>query len=119
MKICISSTGNKLDSQLDTRFGRSQYFIIMDLESTEYKSIVNEGNMSSHGAGIAAAQQVVSEEVDVVITGSAGPNSMNVLKSSSIKIYRGIGDTIEKNVQLFKENQLDELSKSEKSHTGK
>ena len=33
MKICITSRSNSLDAQIDPRFGRCQYFIIVDPES--------------------------------------------------------------------------------------
>ena len=32
MRIAISSTGKELDSNLDPRFGRAAYFIILDAE---------------------------------------------------------------------------------------
>jgi predicted Fe-Mo cluster-binding NifX family protein len=34
MKIAVTATGNALDSQLDQRFGRAEYFIIVDSELT-------------------------------------------------------------------------------------
>ena len=36
MKIAISSTGKDLDCQIDPRFGRCQYFIIVDPETMEF-----------------------------------------------------------------------------------
>jgi predicted Fe-Mo cluster-binding NifX family protein len=35
MKICVSSSGNSVDSILDPRFGRAAYFIIADTETKD------------------------------------------------------------------------------------
>ena len=65
MKVCISSTGKDLDANVDQRFGRCQYFIIVETDTMKTKTISNEGTFSSGGAGIQAAQIVTKEEVDV------------------------------------------------------
>ena len=41
MKICITSEGNNLDSQVDSRFGRCQYFIIVETDTLEFDAIQN------------------------------------------------------------------------------
>ena len=41
MKICITSQGDSLDSEMDSRFGRCRYFIIVDLQSGEFEVIEN------------------------------------------------------------------------------
>ena len=56
MKIGITSTGKNLDAEVDQRFGRCKYFIIVDTDSMEFEAISNENIMASGGAGIQAAQ---------------------------------------------------------------
>ena len=41
MKICITSQGDTLDSPVDPRFGRCQYFSIVETETMEHESIRN------------------------------------------------------------------------------
>ena len=36
MKICVTSTGPSPDAPVDMRFGRCQYFVIVDSETMEY-----------------------------------------------------------------------------------
>ena len=54
MKIGVSSTGENLDANVDQRFGRCKYFLIVDMESMEFKVLSNENAMASGGAGIQA-----------------------------------------------------------------
>ena len=51
MKTLISSTGNKLDSGFDLRFGRAGWFCLLDEESGETSFHENENKDASHGAG--------------------------------------------------------------------
>lgn len=87
MKICITSVGNNLNSDLDPRFGRAAYFLIVDDKGKLIKAIENTGAQAMRGAGITAAQIVAKEKVDIVITGNIGPNASMVLGASGIKIF--------------------------------
>ena len=118
MKIAISSTDKDLDSILDVRFGRCSYFVVCDTEGGQVKSLKNMGQMSEGGAGIAAAQQIIDEDVDVVISGNIGPNAFNLFKSSDIKVYRSGSIKVERAIQLFKEGKLDELTEAGPAHAG-
>lgn len=118
MKIGISSMGKDINSMLDVRFGRCNYFVIYDTEGGLVKAIENKGQMSGGGAGIAAAQQILDEDVDVVITGNMGPNAFNLFKNSDIKVYRCGSIKVETAVQLFKEGKLEELTQAGPAHSG-
>ena len=43
MKIAISATGTTLDAEVDPRFGRCQYFIIVDPETMQFEALENSG----------------------------------------------------------------------------
>jgi len=38
MKIAITATGPSLDAEVDARFGRCQYFVIIDPQSMEFEA---------------------------------------------------------------------------------
>ncbi|WIF94196.1 NifB/NifX family molybdenum-iron cluster-binding protein [Caminicella sporogenes] len=118
MKICISSLGNQRNSSVDLRFGRCKYFAIYDDETKDFKFIENENSTANNGAGIASAQEVIDNKVDIVITGNVGPNAMKLLKSAGIKIYEADGNTVEEVLNMFKDNKLKEIEKSVNSHFG-
>lgn len=118
MKIAISSKGKEMKDMLDPRFGRCSYFIIYDTDNESIKFIENKGQMANGGAGIAAAQQVIDESVDEVITGNLGPNAFNLFKTSGIKTYQCVNIKVKEAVELLKNGKLEELIEAGPSHTG-
>lgn len=118
MKILVSALGKDKTDLLDPRFGRCSYFQIFDTETNECTAMENMGVTSSQGAGITAAQQVVDNEVDVVITGSAGPNAFRILNGSNIKIFKGTEKKVEDVIKLYVEGKLEEISGAGAAHRG-
>lgn len=106
MKICLTSMGETIDSQLDPRFGRCNYFIIYDTESTIYKVLKNVASNISHGAGIESVQTILKENVDVVITGNLGPNALRALNTSNIKIMTNINGTIKEIIEKIRNKEI-------------
>lgn len=118
MKIGISSTGNSMSSMLDARFGRCSYFVIYDTETSQSEYIDNSARTASGGAGIAAAQEMINHDVEVVITGNMGPNAFNVMANSDVKVYRCGNVSIETAIQLFKEAKLQMIDQAGPAHAG-
>lgn len=109
MKICVTSSGENLKSMVDPRFGRCQYFLIVDADSQKVEAIRNTGVRAARGAGITAAQIVSDSGCEVVITGNVGPNAFNVLSGAGIKIYTGAsGRTCEQALKDFNDGKLGE-----------
>ena len=109
MKICISSSSASLDANVDSRFGRCPYFVIVDSETMEFNVVSNESTNAAHGAGIQAAQTVANMGVEAIITGNVGPNAFNVLAASGIKIITGASGSIKDAVEKYKNGQLKEV----------
>jgi predicted Fe-Mo cluster-binding NifX family protein len=119
MKICVTSIGDNIDSDVDPRFGRCKYFLIIDTDSMDVNPILNESMMASGGAGIQAAQMVAKTGVDTVITGNVGPNAFQTLKAAGIKIITGADGNIKEVIERFKNGELKEIdSPSVGNHFG-
>jgi len=108
MKICVSAVANSLDAQLDPRFGRCPYFVIVDLESMQFEAIPNDASGAMGGAGIQAAQTIAGKGVTVLITGNVGPNAFQALSAAGIKIVTGAFGTVRESVEKFKRGELRE-----------
>jgi len=113
MKLCITTIGPNLDSEIDPRFGRCAYFLLIDEKEEVTKAIPNTGVQAMRGAGVSAAQIVANEKVDIVITGNIGPNAYMVLSNSGIKVFPGVFNVTAKEAfKMYKEGKLKEADGS-------
>ena len=119
MKIGVSSTGENLDANVDQRFGRCKYFLIVDTESMEFEVLSNENAMASGGAGIQAAQTIAKTGAEVVVTGNVGPNAFQTLSAAGMKIFTGASGTIKESIEKYKKGELNETeAPNVGSHSG-
>lgn len=102
MKVAISATGPAMDSEVDPRFGRCQYFILADTETDDFEAIDNASGMASGGAGIATAQMIAGRNVQAVLTGNCGPNAYQVLSGAGIQVVTGVSGKIKDAITAFK-----------------
>jgi predicted Fe-Mo cluster-binding NifX family protein len=102
MKIAVTSTGKDLDSQVDPRFGRAPYFLIVDSETFAFDIIDNNENMNAlKGAGIQAARMVSDKGVEVLLTGFCGPNAFKALKAADIKVANEATGSVKDAVKAY------------------
>jgi predicted Fe-Mo cluster-binding NifX family protein len=102
MKIAVSATVPGLDAEVDPRFGRCQYFIIVDPQSMEFEAVDNSNAMASGGAGISTAQMIASKGVEMVLTGNCGPNAYQTLSAAGVQVITGVSGRIKDAVEAFK-----------------
>ncbi|MFA5437083.1 MAG: NifB/NifX family molybdenum-iron cluster-binding protein [Candidatus Omnitrophota bacterium] len=102
MKICITSEGKSLDSKVDSRFGRCQYFIIADTETLEFEAVENPNIESMGGAGIQSAQLVASKKVKAVLTGNVGPNAFQTLQAAGVDIFTEASGSVKDAIVKYK-----------------
>jgi len=111
MKICITAQGNNMDAEIDPRFGRAAYFIIVDTDNMESESVQNSYMQAGGGAGIQAAQFVANKDVEVVITGNIGPNAFQVLKEAGISVISGVSGNVNSAVEKYNNGELKSIEK--------
>jgi predicted Fe-Mo cluster-binding NifX family protein len=119
MKICVSAVADSLDGQVDPRFGRCPYFVVVDSETMEFEAIPNIASGQMGGAGIQAAQTVASKGVNVVLTGNVGPNAFQALSAAGIRVLTGVFGTVKEAVERFKRGEFKEAgSPTVRGHFG-
>ena len=96
-----------MDSEVDPRFGRAKFLVLIDTETGEFTAHDNTQNLNAvQGAGIQAAQNVVSLGAAAVITGNVGPKAFAALKAGDVKPYIGATGSVLDAVEQFKDGRL-------------
>lgn len=88
-RIVIATQGPRgLDDMVSPMFARAPFFTLVDVEDGEIKNVEtmeNRFGMMPGGAGMAAAEYMRELNADIVVAGSFGPNSINVLQGMGVK----------------------------------
>jgi predicted Fe-Mo cluster-binding NifX family protein len=87
MKIIIPATSDKMDQPFSPRFGRADYFILVDSETREWEAFPNPAANARGGAGPQAVQFVTNKMAKIVISGRYGPNAFSALEATEIKAF--------------------------------
>jgi len=106
MKIVVSSQGETLDAAASPVFGRCPTYIFVDTETNEVEALSNPAMNQGGGAGIQAAQFVVSQGAQAVLSGNLGPNAHDVLQAAEVPGYLVPEGTVRQAVDAFKAGQL-------------
>ena len=110
MKIIVTARGKEMSDEVDPRFGRAKFFILVDADTKEATAHDNSQNLNAaQGAGIQAAQSVVRLGAEAVISGNVGPNAFQTLNAAGIKVYLCSQATVEEAVRKFKAGELKEV----------
>ena len=112
MKVAVSSNGEDLNAQLDPRFGRCAYFLVVDPDNMSFEAFENKSAVQGGGAGIQAAQFLASKGVEAVITGNCGPNAVQTLSAAGVELFVGQAGTIKEVVARFKNGHLKPTSEA-------
>ena len=113
MRILFTAKGIDWDSDIDPRFGRTEFFFIYDEENEAVETMDNREIMNqAHGAGPKTAQQLFEYKIDALITGNGpGGNAMSVIEQTGVKVYTGAGGmTVKEAYQAFGNGLLTEFN---------
>ncbi|MCK4932757.1 MAG: NifB/NifX family molybdenum-iron cluster-binding protein, partial [Candidatus Aminicenantes bacterium] len=104
-KIFVTAQGKDLEADIDPRFGRAEYFLVVDPETMDFEVLENPNKNAVQGGGIQSAQLAAEKNASVVITGQCGPNAERVLNSSGIQMITGAhGKAKDALLQFLKEH---------------
>ena len=113
MKIAITSQGKELSGNLDLRFGRAKFLLVVDSETGDFEVHDNELNLNAvQGAGIQTGQNIANLGAGAVITGNVGPNAFKTLNAAGVKIFLAEKQTVQDAIDLFKAGELKEVEQA-------
>ncbi len=109
MKIIITATGNKLDQPFSQRFGRADFFILVDSDTREWEAFSNPSVDARGGAGPQAVQFIANKGVEVVISGRYGPSAFSALEAAEIQAFIAKDGTINEVLDQFLDGALERV----------
>ncbi len=107
MKAAVTATGGDVSSEVDPRFGRARWFLIVDTESDAVVAIDNSvGVEAGHGAGVASAQTVIDQGVSCVLTGHCGPKAFRALEAAGIDVLLGVSGSVSSAIERWRKGEF-------------
>ena len=108
MKVAITAKGTNVACQIDPRFGRAAYFLIVDTETEQFDVYDNSVNAQSvSGAGVQAGKTIVDLGAAALITGNMGPKALAVLQAGDVDVYAGVSGRVQDALRTFEVGQLE------------
>ena len=109
MKICVSAMGRDLDAQIDWKFGRCPFFVIVDPDTMAFEAVPNENSIDVAGRAfcIAHPETLLNKGVDLVISGNIGPNIYHLFHTAGVDIATLTSGTVKEAVEMYKSGGLD------------
>jgi len=113
VRIAITAQGKELSNEIDLRFGRAKWLIVVDTETGDCDAHDNIVNLNAvQGAGIQTGQNIVNLGVEAVITGNVGPNAFKTLNVAGVKIFLAEKQTVQEAIDSFKAGKLEEVNQA-------
>ena len=111
MKVAVTAQGEGMDAQVDPRFGRAKYFVVVDTETGEHESVDNSVNLNAaQGAGIQSGKRIADLQVEAVITGHVGPKAYSTLQTGGVTVYTDASGTVAHAIEAFKQGSLSSVN---------
>jgi len=113
MKVVVTSQGRDMSSEIDLRFGRAKWLIVIDTDTGDFQAHDNVQNLNAaQGAGIQAGRNVVNLDAEAVVTGNVGPKAFRTLAAAKVKIFLTKKQTVQQAIDSFKAGELSEVSQA-------
>ena len=113
MKVAVTSQGEELSSEVDLRFGRAKWLIVVDTQTGKSEAHDNAVNLNAtQGAGIQTGQNISNLGVDAVVTGNIGPNAFRTLNAAGVRIFLAEKQTVDEAINTLKAGGLNEVDQA-------
>ena len=108
MRIAISAENNNgLHSLVSGHFGRCPYFILVDVEGQEVKTVtaINNPYYGNHAPGQVPAF-INSQGANVMLAGGMGHRAVDFFQEYGIQVATGAAGSVGESVQRFLRGEL-------------
>ncbi|WP_422485590.1 NifB/NifX family molybdenum-iron cluster-binding protein [Gudongella sp. DL1XJH-153] len=109
MIIGIPADKEDMNGPVSGSFGRAPYYFVYDDKKESGIFILNTAATAQGGAGVKAAQLLVDQNTDIVISPQLGENAAQVLQASNTKLYQSKEGSLMDNILMLKDGKLGQL----------
>ena len=107
MRIAITADVPEENAPVSVVFGRCPYYAIYDTATDRIEFVPNPGGISARGAGVQAGQFLLTQGVEMVITGGVvGPNASMVLSQGGIRVINGFQGSVKDAINAVKNGNI-------------
>ena len=87
MKIAIPSSEDSQESLISNNLGRSLFIAIYDEDTKSYSFFENLGFKIQDGSGLKAAEIIIQNKADVLLTMEIGQKAYSILSKEHVEIH--------------------------------
>lgn len=110
MKVVFPSNSQLgLTGSVYNHFGSAPFFVLVDTETGEHEVLVNLDKDHTHG-NCQPLKAMGSATAEVVVVGGIGDGALNKLVNSGLKVFKAVEGTVQKNLELLKDNKLEKFT---------
>jgi predicted Fe-Mo cluster-binding NifX family protein len=109
MKLCFPvATDAGLESALYGHFASAPLYVMIDTDTGCATAVANYDQLEPH-AGCNPFKALINRQLDGVIVGGIGDGFLKMLNLLGLRVYQAQSESVKDNIELFKQNALDEL----------
>lgn len=112
MKIAISAKENKFNSPFESSLYDANYYLVIDTETSKHDVIKNEKHNKREGKFQHNLKNIISDGVDVLISGKCDEREVNALFEKGIRLYHGWNGRVDELVNAYKNHTLQACTES-------
>jgi len=101
MKIAVSSAGGSIEAEVEPRFGRAPYYVVVDTSDMKFELVFNPNTLDVQGAGPQTAKLIADTGADTVLTGSVGSNAAQALEAAGIRVEQGVSGSVRNAIDSY------------------
>lgn len=101
MKIAVTSDGPTINNNVEERFQRWPYFLIIDSDTMNIESIDNQNLAQESDIWIKSAKFLAEKGVSLLLTGNCGTNTMKIFKDLGIQVVERMSGRVQDVVEHF------------------
>ena len=116
MRVCIPTVDEAgLRSRLSSHFGKAPYYMVVDTDRWDMRTVINTNEHHEHGQCSPLAS-LAGLGVEAVVCRGLGRNALARLRSGGVPVYVSTSGTVAGALGSFLAGDLEELTSEEACH---